>query len=330
MTRNETLLLFELGVLSCGILLLLVSFTALPIHFPNADTARFILNHYIGSVSLGAILVCLLTAFRVSCEQLFDLAILFISISLICFAHFNFKLLAMLINQANFDFFYWQIDQWLIAHIGIGEKLYAQLGLFECAEMGWYQDIFVATFYISFLLAVKDGWLFECSIGVSIILIVGGAFYALFPAWGPFIFEQQLASYSTQRVMQVFYRDFILTRGEAYDPGKFIAAVAAMPSLHVAHSTFLGLMVWKRSIAWRWLFVVLCGYLAWSAIVLKWHYSLDIIVGVVLSALTWWLVKDIAITGLSRLRYRLRIMSMSVVIVLVSLYWFNGYQLKAG
>jgi len=49
-----------------------------------------------------------------------------------------------------------------------------------------------------------------------------------FQRGGLFIFDQHAASYSTQHVMQVFYRDFILTRGETYDPSEFTMAVAAM------------------------------------------------------------------------------------------------------
>ena len=124
--------------------------------------------------------------------------------------------------------------------------------------------------------------------------------------------------------MLQFYQEFILTRGTAYKPSNFIMAVAAMPSLHVAHSAFFALMVWTRSKAWFGLFLVFCTYLAWSAIILKWHYSLDVIGSLGLSIFAWWLMTNIKQTGLGRLRLRLRAMLFCIGMGLIFIYWING------
>lgn len=324
MNQDQSLIFLEFSVLSIAALLMLTLITGISLYFPSYDTVVFIVNHYTGPVSLGAVFAFLIVSLRVTWRVLLDLIVLFINISLICFIHFNLKLMAMLINQANYDLYLWQFDQQLITKFGIGQRLYDELGFFISAGEGFYHDVFVALFFIALLLAVKDKWLFECVMGIAFILILGGACYALFPAWGPFIYEHQAVSYPIQQDMQSFYQKFILTHGTSYKPSNFIMPIAAMPSLHVAHSAFFALMVWSRSRAWFSVFFVLCYYLAWSAVILKWHYSLDVIAGLFISISTWWLLKNIEITGLGQFRIRIRIILTILLVSLIFIYWFNG------
>lgn len=106
-------------------------------------------------------------------------------------------------------------------------------------------------------------------------------FYAVAPAFGPFIFDPSPSSDARliQEAMLEFHLDFINSHGACYDPSYFVAGVAAMPSLHVANSVVFCLCAERDA---RWLLILylpITFYIFLEAVVLRWHYMIDLAFG---------------------------------------------------
>jgi len=109
--------------------------------------------------------------------------------------------------------------------------------------MNPYHELFVAMFALSYISHSLTGRLQELEsvlLATSIVILGGGMCYAVAPAIGPLIYGfGHGVTEIIQRDMLDFHRAFIASAGAVYDKGKFVAVLAAMPSLHVANAFVL-------------------------------------------------------------------------------------------
>lgn len=274
------------------------------LYLPNGYSATFAINHYVIAAGI-ALTIGLLTARRRQ-EQATPilpkaLAALrnIAAFTIIVYLHFNFKLWAQLVNPILFDDWYQWTDQLLapvidgITFVNVGFEFLRQLMPHA------YHDIFVYMFFSTFILFSlhprAHRHCSELTTTIALILGLGGISYSIAPAWGPFIysFSSDPATWIIQSDMSDFYRRFILSHGQAYSGQHFVAAVAAMPSLHSAHAFALWMYA-RRHIPWLgYIYLVALIFILTEAIASKWHYLIDLIFGLLIALLCMLLAKKL-------------------------------------
>lgn len=218
-------------------------------------------------------------------------ATVFVSVILTMYFHFNLKMWVPLINPARFDDAYMVSDRWLAPVIDLFRRLRG------IAPEGWvwfdqlYQLGFVLMFVVSFaILAVsRDRHYPHFVLGIMLVLILGGIAYLAAPAVGPFLFEDGMnrAATGAQAGMWRVYgtvveqgAPWIAANGSEY----FTGALAAMPSLHIAHAAVMTWYMHKSRLAVRWPFLLILLFLIVESVVSRWHYLIDLPAGLVVAA----------------------------------------------
>jgi hypothetical protein len=294
-------------------LISLVTLLAIPatfgvqIYYPDAGTLWFAFYHYLGPLIpvlvIPAALVRLLPKGRNSNR----LPLIFglrsgIAFTAVVFVHFNLKLWAQLINPHSFDSTYRNIDKALgpitVWMEWLGDSMRGPLSFLPHA----YHELFVAMFFVSFLVHGTAGRPrdFHHLLGsVAAVLWIGGLCYALAPAMGPFVFESSTDPTTTeiQQHMFSFYSRFIATDGASYSPAFFVSAIAAMPSLHLAHSLVFGYFAFRHTHLLGWAYVLPITYIALNAVALKWHYVIDLPAGAMIAIVSIWLAGRLSKSG---------------------------------
>ncbi len=218
-------------------------------------------------------------------------ATVFVAVILTMYFHFNLKMWVPLINPARFDAAYMATDRWLEPVIAVFRAL---RGL---APEGWvwfdhlYQLGFVLMFVVSFaVLAVsRDRHYPHFVLGIMLVLILGGLSYLIAPAVGPFLFEDGMNAAATQaqagmwRVYGTVVAEgapWIAANGSEY----FTGALAAMPSLHIAHAAVMTWYMHKSRLVVRWPFLLILLFLLIESVVSRWHYLIDAPAGLAVAA----------------------------------------------
>lgn len=276
--------------------------------WPDLSSFAFAYGHYLGPL-IPLFLLCAVSLLsgRVIMKRNGALDLVFLCRVAVVFSaavmlHFNLKLWAPLINPTNYDEIFWSLDQAHPLPLDVVMALHEQVTGTLPLMANPYHDLFVLMFVVSFTLhGVKGRESFEQLMTATVVvLVLGGFSYAVAPAIGPFIFDQSEFSglAHQQGVMHWFHTVFVQTNGEYFEPALFTAMPAAMPSLHLANSVVFFLFAWRcfRTLAWPYGLLVL--YFAVEAVGLRWHYLIDIPMGVILGwgafriALIRWLRVD--------------------------------------
>lgn len=271
----------------------------LPIVFPSGDSAAFVGVHYlyplIGVALLG---IAMLIAGKP------DVAISFF-IALPCyvtilFAHFNIKLWIPHINPTLYDSFYWKTDQAMRPVVDACMYIRENLFGFIAFESNFYMTSFICLFYGSFLYhAIKTPSHFRTLV-VSVLLLqsLGAMAYLVAPAIGPFIYERGIDPIVLpgQNIMFDFYRASIVGGREwlAHNGSShFTAGLAAMPSLHAAGAFLFFIFAWKHGRILLPLYSIILFFILVTSIATRWHYVIDLPVGIALAYGCLWLAERI-------------------------------------
>ncbi len=218
---------------------------------------------------------------------------------IITYLHFNLKMWVPVINPALYDLDYLVIDdrlRWLVDFF-IWLSATARTALPD--EVRWYQIAFQFLFILSFCyLAVmrREDEYPRFAIGILLVLCLGGLSYLIAPAVGPFIYDpgtDALANEAQNNMLYGFKQvqeqgmPWINQWGSDY----FTGALAAMPSLHVAHATVITYyMVVSRSFLAP-LFIFFWTWILIDSIALRWHYLVDAPAGFLLAVFVIWLTE---------------------------------------
>jgi hypothetical protein len=218
-------------------------------------------------------------------------ATVFAAFVLVMYFHFNLKMWVPLVNPARFDEAYMVTDRWLEPAIALFRAL---RGL---APQDWlwfdhlYQLGFVLMFVVSFaVLAVsRDRHYPHFVLGILLVLVLGGLSYLIAPAVGPFLFEDGLNAAATQAqagMWRVYLR--VVAEGApwiaANGPEYFTGALAAMPSLHIAHAAVMTWYMHKSRLIVRWPFLAILLFILVESVVSRWHYLVDAPAGLAVAA----------------------------------------------
>jgi hypothetical protein len=210
----------------------------------------------------------------------------------ILITHFNIKLWMSVINPALWDDFYWQTDQMVRPLVDTAFAVHHLADAALPAGNHLYLFAFLAMFAGSIIVHSMQGIIvFRKVIFTAMLVHVLGALaYLVMPAVGPFLYEPGVNALEAARQEHMFGgyqalaaggRAWIARNGDAF----MFAAVAAMPSLHVASSAVFVYYAWHHA---RWLGVMylpLFIFIIFEAVATRWHYWIDAVVGLALTAL---------------------------------------------
>lgn len=273
-----------------AILLLISAASGLQIVLPSSGGAAFVGVHYLYPLCGVAVLgLITLVAGNTAVATRFLIALPCYTVVL--FVHFNIKLWIPHLNPMLFDDFYYQSDNILRPIVDLCMWIRIQLSTVIPYNSNFYMLSYILLFYVSFLYhAIRTPTVFGKLIVATLILQALGTFsYLVAPAIGPFIYESGVNSLVSegQRGMLGFYQS-----SRAGGPGwlaqhggvHFTAGLAAMPSLHSASAFLFFLFAWRHGRPLVPIYALILAYILVTAIAVRWHYIIDVPVGI---ALAW-------------------------------------------
>jgi hypothetical protein len=218
-----------------------------------------------------------------------------IAIALPCYAiilvcHFNLKLWAPHLNPMLWDDLYWQIDNALRPLVDLCFSLRRALVPFVPLDSNLYMISFITMFYISFCYhALRTPDHFRTLFIAALFLQGTGALaYLVMPALGPFLYQPGIETLQTDAqaaMLQAWHANmahgtgWLARSGSAY----ITVGLAAMPSLHTGGSFLFLLFAWRHGRKLVPLYVLLFSYIAITAVASRWHYLIDLPVGMLLA-----------------------------------------------
>lgn len=259
------------------------------ITLPGSGQAEFIGIHYLYPLAGLALWAAVLTLFSKQNPG----SVILVALpyyAAVMLAHFNIKLWVPDINPRLYDEAYWQVDQALRPLVDGSMALRRSLNFLIPVDSPFYTHGFIAMFYFSFTLhALQRVEVFRALTIAAITFQAFGALsYLIAPAVGPFVFEQGTNSYFTgiQNEMLANYQahlaqgtSWVAANGDAM----LLTGLAAMPSLHAGGSFLFVIFAWRHC---RWsspVPILLFGFICIAAIANRWHYLIDLPVGMLLA-----------------------------------------------
>lgn len=283
-------------------------FLGLPFSLPSGERAAFVGVHYLYPL-IG---LCLWACFAVVGQRrallsTFLVALPCYAVVLVC--HFNLKLWAPHINPALWDSLYWDMDGALRPLVEACFAVRRAIAPVVPLESNLYMIAFITMFYISFCYhALRTPQHFRTLFLAALFFQgLGAIAYLLMPALGPFVYEAGVEPLQTgaQAAMLDTWRSN-MAGGDAWltaHGGTHITAgLAAMPSLHAGGSFLFLLFAWRYGRTLVPLYLVLFGYIALNAVASRWHYVIDIPVGMALAWGCAWIAERLT-AGRSRLAH---------------------------
>lgn len=268
--------------------------TGLPVQTPSASSAMAIGMHYLYPFVGVALFFSLASLFGIK-RHLAVVVVALLAYAIVLWAHFNVKLWSHYLNPNSFDAFYWMTDQWIRPLIDLCIGATEWLVSLHPMMDSFYVLSFILLFVTSFTVhAIRDPREFrEVFIAALLLQGFGGLAYSLFPAVGPFIYEpgvvedisqsQQgmLAGYEQMKAGGVGWFE---ANGRFY----FLAGLGAMPSLHSASTYLFTVFIWKYDRRLIVIYAPILVAILIMAIGTRWHYAIDLPVGIALAQLCIW------------------------------------------
>ena len=214
----------------------------------------------------------------------------------IAYLHFNLKMWIPLINPALYDAEFMAIDEHLRGTVDAVTWISTTLHSAVSEKVRWYQFGFILMFVFAFcrFSAARNEYYPRFVVSISLMMSLGALSYLIAPALGPFIYEDgiDLLASEAQANMHDGYREvraagfaWIESVGSEY----FSAALAAMPSLHVANASVMTYYMLRSRDYLAPFFVFLWFWILFDSVALRWHYIVDAPAGILLAALVIWL-----------------------------------------
>lgn len=283
----------ELGLALGFLLTALLLAWRFDLHFliPSSSALDFTGMSYAVPLSLIAVLGLFLIVMKQT-MRLAYYATAGLAYGIILVTHFNIKMWMSLINPRLWDDAYWTTDQMLRPLIDASFALHNMIEMTLRVGDHLYLFAFLAMFAGSIIVHSMQRFIVFRKVIFTAMLVhvLGGLSYLVMPAVGPFLYEQGVNGLETARQEHMYRGYLALVAGGrpwlASEGSQFMfAAVAAMPSLHVASSAVFVYYAWHHT---RWLGVVylpLFIFIIFEAVATRWHYWVDVLAGLALTAL---------------------------------------------
>ena len=259
--------------------------------FPSSNALQFTGMSYFVPLSM----VFALGLFMMVTKRTMQLAyylIAAIAYVMILVVHFNVKLWMSIVNPRLWDALYWHADQMARPLIDASFVFHKLVGMVSPVVNHLYLFAFLAMFGTSIIVhSMKNFIVFRQVIFTAMLVHALGAFsYLVMPAVGPFIYESGVNALETTRQEHMYlgYQAAIVGGKpwiESQASHFLLAAVAAMPSLHVASSGVFVYYALKHERWLGWLYLPLFVFILFEAVATRWHYVLDIVTGLALTGL---------------------------------------------
>lgn len=283
----------EVAFTGAMILLLLILSVAfgLPIRLPSGGSAELVGGQlFLPLIGIGVWVICALFANRKASpwRPLLGLA----CYGAVMIVHFNLKLWVPFVRTASYDPLFWQMDQFARPIVDACKTIRIALRPFLFFWKGIYLWSFVAMFYISFgYHAIRTPESFRKLFLAALFMQGMGAIgYLLLPAIGPFIYEP-----GTSATMAQTQHDMLMVRHMSMAAGpqwlsdnasaNMFAGLGAMPSLHAGCSFLFLWFAWRHGRALLPTYIPIFAYIVVTAIASRWHYLIDLPVGIGLARL---------------------------------------------
>jgi hypothetical protein len=268
--------------------------TGMPLKLPEGDRAAFVGIHYLYPLFGIAVwgVFALLSA-RANLAKTFFVALPCYAAVLVC--HFNLKLWIPHINPASWDSLYWQIDLSVRPLVEAFFAMRRAMAPVIPLDSNFYMTAFITMFYLSFCLhAFRDAREFRTLFLAALLFQAAGALaYLAMPALGPFVYENGVEPLTTiaQHSMLNSYRENV-AGGAAWIASnggpQLTVGLAAMPSLHTGGAFLFLLFAWRSARVLLPIYLPLFAFIAIDAVANRWHYLVDLPVGVLLAAACAW------------------------------------------
>jgi len=208
----------------------------------------------------------------------------------VIYVHFNVKMWIPLVNPSLHDEAYFAVDQALQPMLHVFALLRAAIaGVLPWADI-WYQAAFFAIFVLSFLShALGDRRFHLHNIAALMLVEMIGVFaYFIAPALGPFVYETGPNALATAGQLQMHAVYEQVRQGgaawvNAYGGASFGLPLAAMPSLHVACTLVIVYYAFRARLRMAPITVLAFGWIFIESAVSRWHYVVDLPVGLLLA-----------------------------------------------
>ena len=212
--------------------------------------------------------------------------------------HFNIKLWATEINPASWDDAYLKIDQALSPLVSATFNIRGAFGWMGSTLDLLYLFAFLAMFGCSIIVHSSRSFTVFRKVVLTAMLVhvLGGLSYLIAPALGPFLYEAGANALETRRqvYMLAAHNEAIAggTRWLSMNGSQYLATgLAAMPSLHVASSAVFVYYAWVYERRLCWLYLPLFLFIMNEAVASRWHYVVDIVAGIGLTAVAVFIVE---------------------------------------
>lgn len=263
-------------------------------NLPAGDRAAFVGIHYLYPLlGLAVWGVFALIGQRRNLAKIFLVALPCYAIVLVC--HFNLKLWGPHINPMLWDELYWQSDQAIRPIVDACFALRQAIAPIIPLDSNFYMSAFIAMFYLSFCFhAVRDPHHFRTLFLAALFFQgIGAIAYLAMPALGPFLYEsgiEPLQTAAQQSMLAAWHAnttggaDWVATNGGTH----LTVGLAAMPSLHTGGSFLFLLFAWRYARVLLPIYVPLFLFISIDAVASRWHYFVDLPVGIVLALVCAW------------------------------------------
>ncbi len=292
-------------------LLLLLPFAAvwcvgtaagLPANLPDPDGLAMVQKHYFGPILVAVVIQFFVLRFARrragSIDGRATALLLLLTVGSV-FLHMNFKAWMPLVHSRLYDAALLRTDRALGSFVS--DIVFLRRTLSRVLFVSWgvdidplYHSLFVAMFFVSAsahaLFDTPNG-LRRLVVGMCAILLLGGVAYWIVPARGPFIYRPSV-SYDAANAQEFMLRAFDeLVRTHHVARGAFVAPLAAMPSLHTAHTVLFVWFAAERLPKLLWAYVPALLFILFEAVATGWHYVIDLPAGALLAFIVIWGVR---------------------------------------
>jgi membrane-associated phospholipid phosphatase len=179
-----------------------------------------------------------------------------------------------------------RVDEWLFG--GTAPTVTLQRWLFTRGVVHPW-DVLAIVVYLSYFVvpitvAAVMWYRTPAHFGRYVTLWIGLSFaalvtYAVYPAAPPWLASRHDLLPHVVRVVPRLTHTLGVNLTRLMGSQKYVNKVAAVPSLHAATALLISLVLWPRTVRWRWLLVLYPILMALSLVYLGEHYVSDVLLG---------------------------------------------------
>jgi hypothetical protein len=280
-----------LAMLFAIIALVISQIVQLPFSLPGTNALQFTGMSYAVPFCIvgGWILLTMLSNRRM---RIFYYLAAALAYGVVVIVHFNVKMWMNIVNPVRWDGLYWQTDQAMRPLVDGSFVVHDVISAVLPMGNHLYLFAFLAMFVASIVVhSMRCFIVFRKVIFTAMLVHVLGALsYLIMPAVGPFLYEtgnnaletaRQVHMYNGYQALMAGGRPWIAEHGADH----MFAAVAAMPSLHVASSAVFVYYAFRHERWLGWCYLPLFLFIIVEAVATRWHYIVDLIAGMGLTAI---------------------------------------------